>query len=74
MIASSRTTPSFLAVFFVVILVALIAATAWSHEQESLKADTNAAEADYVPADENMPVTDAVPFIDPMTENYRSYD
>jgi len=68
MISSSRTTPYFLAVFFVVILLALIAATAWSQEQESLKADTNAAEAAYVPADENMPVTDAVPFTYPMTE------
>ncbi|HTN40165.1 MAG TPA: hypothetical protein VLZ84_03375 [Asticcacaulis sp.] len=68
MTAYSRLTPYCLAVFFAVILVTLIAATAWSHEQASHEAATNAAEAAYVPADENMPVTDAVPFTDPMTD------
>ena len=59
MFASRSFTPYVLAAFFALILLALIAASAWSHEQIRQAAQTDAADT-YVPADDNAPVTDAV--------------
>lgn len=52
-------TPYVLAAFFAAVLLALIAASAWSHEQANRAAQAVASEID-VPAEEEAPVTDAV--------------
>lgn len=52
-------TPHILAAFFAAILVALITASAWSHEQANRAAQAVASEIDG-PAEEEAPVTDAV--------------
>lgn len=52
-------TPHILAAFFVAVLLALVAASAWSHEQANRAAQAAASEID-VPTDEEAPVTDAV--------------
>lgn len=59
MTASRNLTPYILAGFFTAILLALVAASAWSHEQANQAAQAYAADA-YAPADDDMPVTDAV--------------
>ena len=59
MTTSRNLTPYILAVFFSVILLVLVAASAWSHEQKSQAAEATAADT-YVPTDENAPVTDTV--------------
>ena len=52
-------TPHILAAFFVAVLLALVAASAWSHEQANRAAQAAASEID-MPADEEAPVTDAI--------------
>jgi hypothetical protein len=52
-------TPHILAAFFVAVLLALVAASASSHEQANRAAQA-AADATDVPADEEAPVTDAI--------------
>jgi len=55
-------TPYVLAAFFATILLVLIGAQAWSHEQATQAAQADAADTTdtYVPADDEAPVTDAV--------------
>lgn len=52
-------TPHILAAFFAAVLLALVAASAWSHEQAERFAQVN-ADATDVSADEEAPITDAV--------------
>ena len=52
-------TPHILAAFFVAVLLALVTASAWSHEQADRAAQAAASKID-VPTDEEAPVTDAV--------------
>ncbi len=59
MTRSRNFTPYVLAAFFATILLLLIGAQAWSHEQANLSAQADAADS-YVPTDEEAPVTDAV--------------
>ena len=55
-------TPYILAAFFAIVLLALVAASAWSHEQATVAAQADATDTTdtYVPADDEPPVTDAV--------------
>ena len=59
MIRSDSFTPHILAAFFAAVLLALAAASAWSHEQANRAAQANTSEID-APAEEEAPVTDAV--------------
>ncbi|MCR6661232.1 MAG: hypothetical protein NVV72_18620 [Asticcacaulis sp.] len=59
MTRSANFTPYILAAFFAAVLLALVAASAWSHEQADRFAQAN-ADATDVPSDEEAPVTDAV--------------
>ncbi len=52
-------TPQILSAFFAAVMLTLIAANAWSHEQANRAAQANASEID-LPAEEKAPVTDAV--------------
>ncbi len=55
-------TPHILAAFFAIILLAIVAASAWSHEQASQAARADATDTTdtYVPTDDEAPVIDAV--------------
>jgi hypothetical protein len=59
MTTSRSFTPYILAAFFAVILLALVAASAWSHEHAIEAAQADATDT-YVSVDDEAPVTDAV--------------
>jgi len=56
---SGISTIAILMTFFAMVAMALIAANAWSRNQQAQVARAEAADV-YVPADEDAPVTDAV--------------
>jgi len=60
MAISRSLTPLILSGFFAVILLILIAASAWSHEKATRAVTDDNVDTYYAPADENLPVTDAV--------------
>jgi hypothetical protein len=60
MAPSRSLTPLILSGFFAVIILTLIAASAWSHEKATQAVTDNNTDTYYAPADENLPVTDAV--------------
>lgn len=61
MLSSRSLTPLVLTGFFALVLLAILSATAWSHAKAEEAAKADAVEVNYVPEEDKLPVTDAVP-------------